>query len=132
MNITEIARKRLGAVVGEIEYCRMFADDTIKTWRNQVCALSKAARSEPYLCHIAYTRIFQNSWNYFLRPLDNVSDLMNSLEEDFRSFVEVVIGRQNVSDTERYYCPTSWVWRTRDFISVSSMPTTIPLSRFSS
>ena len=56
---------------------------------------------------------------------------MKPVEEDFRGFVEVIIGRQNVSDTERYYCPTSSVWRTRDSISVSPMPTTIPLSRFS-
>ena len=38
LNITQTARKHLGAVVGEIEYCRMSADDKTKTWRNQVCA----------------------------------------------------------------------------------------------
>ena len=99
MNITQTAHKHLGAVKGEIESCRKFTEDKLKTWRNQVRALSKAAQSEPHFIYIVYTRILQNRWKYFQRTPDNVSDVLKPLEE-IGSFVEVITGRQNISDTE--------------------------------
>ena len=57
INITQTAQKHLGAVIGEIESCRKLAEDKIKTRRNHVRALSKAAQSEPHLRYIVYMRI---------------------------------------------------------------------------
>ena len=100
INITQTAQKHLGAVIGEIESCRKLAEDQIKTWRSQVRTFSKAAHSEPYLSYIVYTGILLNMWKYFQGTLDNVSDLMKPLEET-RSFLEVITGRQNSSETDR-------------------------------
>ena len=57
VNIIQTTQKHLGAVIGGIESCSRFAGEKIKTWRNQVRALSKAAQSEPHFSYIVYTRI---------------------------------------------------------------------------
>ena len=101
INITQTAQKHLGAVIREKESCRKFAEDKIKTWTNQIGALSKAAQSELHLSYIVYTRILQNRWKYFKRTFDNMSDLMKPLAEDIRSFVEVFTRRQNISEMDR-------------------------------
>ena len=100
MNVTETAQKHLGAFIFEMETCRKFAEDKIKTWRNQVWALSKVAQSEPHLSYLVYKRVFPSRWKHIQKFFGNVSDSMKPLEEEIFSFLEVITPPQNNCDTD--------------------------------
>ena len=68
----------------------------------EVIGLSTVAKREPQAAYSAFIHGVTHRWNYVLRTIPNITELLTPLEEAIRHrLIPAITGRSTMSDTER-------------------------------
>ena len=68
----------------------------------EVIRLSTIAKREPQAAYSAFIHGVTHRWNYVLRTIPNITELLTPLEEAIRhQLIPAITGRSTMSDTER-------------------------------
>ena len=102
VNITSSGQKHLGAALGSTEFVKKFVKKKVAKWCEEVICLSTIAKREPQAAYAAFVHGVIHLWNYILKTIPNISELLTPLEEAIRyQLIPAITGRSTVSDTER-------------------------------
>ena len=101
VNITSSGQKHLGAALGSTEFVKKFVKKKVSKWCEEVICLSTIAKREPQAAYAAFVHGVIHLWNYILKTIPNISELLTPLEEAIRyQLIPAITGRSTVSDTE--------------------------------
>ena len=102
VNITSSGQKHLGAALGSTEFVKKFVKKKVAEWCEEVICLSTIAKRERQAAYAAFVHGVIHRWNYILRTIPNISELLTPLEEAIRyQLIPAITGRSTVSDTEQ-------------------------------
>ena len=77
VNVTSSGHKHLGAALGCNEFVRKFVEKKVSEWCDEITCLSTIAKREPQAAHSAFIHGMPYRWNYVLRTVPNVSELLS-------------------------------------------------------
>ena len=100
--ITARGQRHLGSAVGVKTFVEEFVVEKVMGWVKEVEKLSTIARFQPQAAHVVFTHGLTHRWNFLMRTIPGVEDLLQPLEEVIRhQFLPALTGRQAFSDAER-------------------------------
>ena len=101
IRITSSGKRHLGAAIGSPDYKVTYMEEKVKEWCNKMRKLSEIAKSQPHAAYSAYIFGEQHRYNYFLRTLDNIEDVLQPLDDILTNeFIPSLFG-SNISPNER-------------------------------
>ena len=88
--------------LGNTNFVKEFEIKKVSDGCDEVDGLSTVARREPQAAHSAFIHGVSSRWNYVMRTIPGISDMMIPLEETIRhKLIPAITGRNAVSDIER-------------------------------
>ena len=100
LKITTQGRRHLGAVIGLEELKCEFVSERVSEWVDELSKLSLIAMAEPHAAYAAYTDGFKHKFNYVMRTISNISDLLKPLDEALDNFLEILLQVRKISQLE--------------------------------
>ena len=101
VNVTAEGKQHLGAAVETRSFVESYVMKKVEKWRSEIKKLSHIAKSQPHSAYSALTKGLCSRWNFLLRTVPNIADLLQPLEDVIRQlFIPALIGRQ-INDEER-------------------------------
>ena len=102
LKITVAGQRHLGAVIGPNIDKERYVKEKVTEWIKEVRKLSEIAKTEPHAAYTAFTFGLKHKWNYVLRTIPGITELLQPLEECIRNEFMVVISNGHIcSDDER-------------------------------
>ena len=106
VNITSSGQKHLGAALGSTEFVKKYVKKKVAEWCEEVIRLSTIAKREPQAAYSVFIHGVTHRWNYVLRTIPNITELLTPLEEAIRhQLIPAITGRSTMSDTEQDVLP---------------------------
>ena len=100
LNMTMEGKRHLGAAVGTRSFVERYVSKKVEMWTNEIKKLGDIAKSHPHAAYSALTKGLSSRWNFLLRTIPDIADLLKPLEDTIRhSFIPALIGRQ-INDEE--------------------------------
>jgi hypothetical protein len=81
INITVEGRRHLGSALGDTAFVERFVQMKVESWVGEIQSLAEIARTQPHAAYAAYTHCVMSKWNFLMRTLPGISDLLQPLEE---------------------------------------------------
>jgi hypothetical protein len=101
VQFTSEGMRHLGAAIGSKKYKESYLQKKIDEWISNVERLAKIAVTEPQVAFSAFIQRMQSRWVFVLRTVNDVSELMQPLEDAIRQkFLPALLGRE-VNNLER-------------------------------
>ena len=101
INVTAEGKRHLGAAMGTRSFVESYVSKKVEKWKCEIEKLSEIAKSQPHAAYTALTKGLCSRWNFLLRTVPNIADLLQPLEDAItQSFIPALIGRQ-LDDEER-------------------------------
>ena len=101
LKITSQGRRHLGAVIGSNEFKFEFVSEKVKDWVDELAKLTLIARVEPHVSYAAFTHGFKHKFNYVMRTIPDISDLLEPLDEAVDKFISTLFQSRDISRLER-------------------------------
>ena len=102
VNITSSGQKHLGAALGSKEFVKKYVKKKVAEWCEEVIRLSTIVKREPQDAYSAFIHGVIHHWNYVLRTIPNITELLTPLEEAIQhQLIPAITGQSTMSDTER-------------------------------
>ena len=99
VNVTSSGQKHLGAALGCTEFVRKFVEKKVS---DEITCLSTITKKEPQAAYSAFIHGVSHRWNYVLRTVPNVSELLSPLEDAIRhDLIPAITGKSTISDAEQ-------------------------------
>ena len=73
--------KHLGAVIGTSDYKETFIKNLVSQWVNELCQLTKIAKSEPQAAYSNFTHSLRQKWNFAMRTIPGLENYLLPLED---------------------------------------------------
>ena len=86
INVTTEGKTHLGALIGSNDFRIKYVDEKVTEWCSELKVLSEFAKSQPQVAHAAFCFGEENNFNYFLRTIPEMSDLMKLVYEAVQKF----------------------------------------------
>ena len=90
LKITSQGRRHLGAVIGSNQSKVEFVQEKVKAWVEEIEKLTLIARVEPHAAYSAFTHGFKHKFNYILRTIPDISDLLQPLDNAIDKFISTL------------------------------------------
>ena len=102
INITSEGRNHLGAVIGTENYKAEYVREKLKKWVGELTLLSNIAISHPQAAYTAFTSGYKHKFNYFIRTIPGISELLVPVEDVIRhKLIPSIFNGRQCSDDER-------------------------------
>ena len=101
INVTVQGQKHLGAAIGSKAYLEEYVSEKRTNWINDIAKLAEFALSQPQACYTAYTFGLKHRWTYFLRPLPDIQDLLEPLEDAISHMLIPAITERKCNQLDR-------------------------------
>ena len=103
LNITTNGRRHLGAVIGSEGFKAQYVKDKVAGWVEELQRLTEIARSEPHAAYSAFTFGFKSKFNYLMRTVSGISELLAPLDEAVDNFIRSIFQGREFSSVERKF-----------------------------
>ena len=116
VNITTHGKRHLSAALGSTSFIESYVQCKVSQWVDTVKTLSRVALIESHAAYSAFTHGLTIKWNYLMRTIPDVSNLLLPLDEIINThFIPALTGCGSVSNLERQLAPCSahtveWSW----------------------
>ena len=90
LNITTKGRRHLGAVIGSEGFKAQYVKDKVAGWVKELQKLTEIAMSEPHAAYSAFTFGFKSKFNYSMRTVSGISELLAPLDEAVDNFIRSI------------------------------------------
>ena len=95
-------KRHLGAAIGSQDFRTQYSREKIRKWQSEVERLSQFAKTEPHAAYAAYTHGQKHKFNYFLRTIPGMADLLDPLDRTItEKFLPSLLGVPSISDIQR-------------------------------
>ena len=84
INITLDGKRHLGAAIGSQNFKEKFVRQKVDDWVREIVLLAKIAETEPQAAYAAFISGYRHKFNYFIRTLTNITDLLKPVENAVR------------------------------------------------
>ena len=102
ISVTEEGKRHLGAAIGTQPFVEGYVMQRVSEWVNAIERLSTFAHTQPHAAYAAFTHGLMSKWNYLLRTVPNIGDLLKPLEEVIRrQFLTSLTGQNAFNDITR-------------------------------
>ena len=102
IHISTQGRRLQGAAIGTRSFQREHVENTITPLVQQLSRLSEIAKTQPHAAYAALTHVLACKWTFLSRTMDNICDLLQSLEDCLRQhLIPNLTGRSPPGDQER-------------------------------
>ena len=102
LNITNEGKRHLGAVVGTEEYRKEYVIMRVNEWVAKLKPLTKIAKFYQEAAYCVFTWGFRQKFNYVIRPIPNISHLLQPIENVIREeFITSLLEGRTWNDEER-------------------------------
>ena len=100
--VTKEGMRHLGAVIGTDEHKKDYIGQKVSGWVKEVEVLADIAKTEPHAAYSAYSKGLQHRWNYVMRTIPGISDLLRPLENCIRNvLLPALLRSRPLRDEER-------------------------------
>ena len=100
--ILKEGQRYLGSLIGTQRFQKKYISDKIIKWIAELEELSEIAKTEPQIEYCAYTFGLSKRCSFVMRTINNISDLLQPLEDCIRSkFIPVITNTYECNDLER-------------------------------
>ena len=86
ISITDEGKHHLGAAIGTNVFAERYVLKKVSEWVNMIEWLLKFAHLQP---HAAFTHGLMSKWNYLMRTVPNIGDLLKPLEDSRGNKTEI-------------------------------------------
>ena len=102
INITTEGRRHLGSALGSTSFVENFVQMKIESWVGEIQSLAEIAATQPHAAYAAYTHYTMNKWNFLMRTIPGITDLLQPLEDAITTkLLPALTGRSAISSLER-------------------------------
>ncbi|XP_066911589.1 uncharacterized protein [Clytia hemisphaerica] len=102
IKITSAGRKYLGGIIGTEESKTEYFKTKVSSWVDQISELSKIAKSQPQCAYAAFVGGFVHKFNYHLRVMSDISDLLGPVDNVIDDlFIPAITEGHRCSELER-------------------------------
>ena len=101
LNITTEGRRHLGAVLGSEGFRESYVNKCVHEWVDELNILSDIAKTEPHSAYSAYTISFKSKYNYVMRTIPNISNLLAPLDNAIDKFISVLLQGREFNNVQR-------------------------------
>ena len=102
VNITTHGKRHLGAALGSTSFVESYVQCKVSQQVDTVKTLSRIPLTQPRAAYSAFTHGLSSKWNYLMRTIPGISDLLLPLDEVIDThFIPALTGHGRVSDLER-------------------------------
>ena len=91
----------MGAVIGSKGFKSQYVKDKVAGWVKELQKLTEIARSEPHAAYSAFTFGFKSKFNYLMRTVSGISELLAPLDEAVDNFIRSIFQGREFSSVER-------------------------------
>ena len=100
--ITKEGQRHLGAALGTESFKRQFVKEKVEEWVKEIRNLSDIAKTEPHAAYTAFTHGVKHRWNYLMRTIPDISELLEPLESAIKdTFIPTLLRGQVLNPEER-------------------------------
>ena len=103
INVTTEGKRHLGAVIGSQDFRIKYANAKVAEWCKEIKTLSEFAKSQPQAACAAFCFGEQNRFNYFLRTIPGMNELMKPADEIIQNEFLPSLSGEAVTEKEREY-----------------------------
>lgn len=107
-------KRHLGAAVGSRDFITEYVSHKVEEWCKELMSLARIAKSQPHAAFVTFTHGMASKWTYVSRPIPEIDDLLQPLEEIIHQhFIPAITGHPPCSPCERQplaYCPDWVAW----------------------
>ena len=102
IKITYDGQRHLGAVIGDAKFKEEYISEKVRIWVEELNLLSKIAKSQPQAAYVAFIIGFKNKFNYVLRTMADIGQLLLPVENQIRfHLIPSLCNGRNCNDNER-------------------------------
>ena len=102
VQITIEGKRHLGAPLGTPTFIESYVHKRVEKWVQEIEKLSTIAMSQPHAAYAAFTHGLGSKWNYLVRCIPGINDLLEPVEAAIRlKFIPTLTGRNAINDMER-------------------------------
>ncbi|XP_076066911.1 uncharacterized protein LOC143040105, partial [Oratosquilla oratoria] len=102
VKVTKEGERHLGAVIGSESFKKQYIEKKVNDWVAEVRLLANFAKTESQAAYAAFIYGVKHKWNYILRTVPNITDLLGPLEEAIRNeLVPVITNGRTLNEEER-------------------------------
>lgn len=84
ISVTVGEKRHLGAAIGTQAFVESYVMCRVSEWVNAIEYLSTIAHTQPHAAYAAFTHGLMGKWNYLIRTIPNIGDLLKPLEAVIR------------------------------------------------
>lgn len=101
MKIVTSGKRHLGAAIGSRSFTEVYVNNKVESWKKEIERLTEIVISQPHIAYATITHGLSSQWNYLLRTIPDISDLLTPLEKVIhQTFIPVLTGRPPPSKHE--------------------------------
>ena len=101
IQISTEGKRHLGAAIGTEDFKNEYISNKVTEWVRQIRTLTNIAKSQPHAAYSAYIHGEQHKFTYFLRTLDDISEILKPLDDVIENeFVPTLFGT-TITDPDR-------------------------------
>ena len=101
VKITTSGKQHLGAAIGSRSFTGVYVNNKVESWTKEIERLPEIAISQPHAAYATFTHGLSSQWNYLLRTIPDISDLIAPLEKVIhQTFIPALTGRPPPSKHE--------------------------------
>ena len=101
IKITAEGKRHLGAALGTNDFKMSYIEEKVGDWCKKMEKLTEIAKSQPHAAYAAYIHGEQHKYTYFLRTLNNISEVLEPLDKIIANdFIPSLFGT-SISPNER-------------------------------
>ncbi|XP_076042251.1 uncharacterized protein LOC143026133 [Oratosquilla oratoria] len=102
VNVTKEGERHLGTVIGSESFKKQYVEKKVNKWVAEVRLLANFAKTEPQAAYAAFIYGVKHKWNYILRTVPNITDLLRPLEETIRNeLIPAITNGRTINEEER-------------------------------
>ena len=101
VQITTEGQSYLGAAIGSTSFKNEYVSTKVQQWVSELEKLAEIAKMEPQLAYAAYTFGLSKRWMFVMRTMDNISELLQPLEECIQTVFLPTLIQNHFNDAER-------------------------------
>ena len=107
INVTTEGKTHLGALIGSNDFRIKYVDEKVTEWCSELKVLSEFAKSQPPAAYAAFCFGEETNFNYFLRTIPEMNDLMKLCKSfHYQQFLV----RELLKNKENYHCTKNEVF----------------------
>ena len=102
IKFTTDGKRHLGAAIGSDDFRVQYCTEKISKWCDEMTRLTESSKTQPQAAYAAYIHGEQHKFNYFLRTLPGMEELLEPLDRIINEkFLPALLGKETLPPWER-------------------------------